>query len=136
MDTKKITENFVNNFINKGRRERSLFELNHSKKRRDFIGRFNHSWATLVDMRKMIAVPQKADQYKYIKENLQLNDSDLSYIISNYPDIDDKLMEFNQAFNKSWGRGFATLIISLNADKIYLETEQVQGSPYRFIGKV
>ena len=135
MDKQKIVETFIQNFILKDRRERSLFELNNPQKRNLFVGRFNHGWATLIDMRKMTLIPKKENQYNFVKDNLKIKDTDLCYLISCYDDIDNEIMNFKQAFDKSWGRGFATLIIMANADKIYLETEQVQGSPDRFIGR-
>ncbi|MBC8112111.1 MAG: hypothetical protein H7Y04_13730 [Verrucomicrobia bacterium] len=87
-------------------------------------------------MKKVELIPKREFEYKYVVENLKINDTDLSYIISNYKNIDDEVMPFKDAFEKSWGRGFATLIILAGAEKIYLETEQVQGPPERFIGKL
>jgi hypothetical protein len=135
MDKQEIINLFVKNFILKERRERSLFELTHSQKRNLFAGRFNHGWTKLLDVKKLILVPQKCEQYNFVKDNLKITDKDFCYSISCYADIDNEIMEFKQAFDKSWGRGFATILILMKGDKIYLETEQVQGAPDRYIGK-
>lgn len=84
----------------------------------------------------MIPIPKECNDYDFTKSNLKIKDTDVCYIISNYEDIDDTWMNFKEAFDKSWGRGMPTLIIAVAADKIYLETEQIQGAPARFIGKI
>ena len=69
------------------------------------------------------------------KRELQISDKEKCYLISNYDDIDGQVMEFKYAFDKSYGRGFATLIMSVRGDKLYLETEIDYGKQSRFIGR-
>lgn len=134
IDKHKIVESFIKHFILKEKQERSLLELTNGKKRYLFINKLNHDWATRIDMQKMIKIPKNCNNYDFTKSNLKIKDTDLCYLISNYDDLDDQLMKFKQAFDKSCGRGLATLIITVNADKIYVETEQIKGSSEKFIG--
>lgn len=134
MNKYSILEAFIQNFILKEKRERSLFELTHVKKRSAFINKLNHNWATIIDMRKMKSISKDSDVYSFIQMNLKIKDDEQVYLISNYDDVDDMVMDFKQAFNKTWKRGLATLIISISDNKMYLETEQIQGSAERFIG--
>lgn len=135
IDKEKIIQDFVRNFVLKERRDRTLHELNHSLKRSLFIRRLHHTWATVLDMRKLTLIPKEGNQFVYAQNSLALKDKDLVYMISDYGDLDDRFMKFKEGFEMCKGRGLATLIISINADKLYLETEQEQGAPDRFIGK-
>jgi hypothetical protein len=70
-----------------------------------------------------------------LRKELKIKDTDRCYVISNYDDVDGHELKFKKAFDKIYGRGLGSLIIASSGDKIYLETEQVQGAPPRFIGK-
>lgn len=135
-DKQILIQNFIKNFVLKERRERSLFELTHPQKRNLFTKRLNHSWASIIDARKLTLIPKAASDFEYIKDNLKFKDASSVYVLSEYDDIDDTTMEFRIAFDKCWGRGLASLLISEDASKLYLETEQTQGAPDRFIGRV
>jgi len=75
------------------------------------------------------------DDFDFAKKELKITNTEKCYIISNYEDIDGQIMEFQAAFNKCYGRGLATIIMSLTGDKLYLETEIDYGKQNRFIGR-
>jgi hypothetical protein len=129
MDKETIIKNFVNNFVIKSRRDRVQLELDTPLRRKDFADRLNHTWDTILDMRKLRILPKVSEEYHYVKEELALKDNDLCYVISNYEDIDDQVLNFKTAFETCYPRGFGTMILSVSADKLYLQTE---GADYRF----
>jgi hypothetical protein len=135
MDSNSTLDLFIKNFISKDSRERSEFELKDSRKRVKFTGRLNHRWEEVLDMRFIKEIPATALDYDYVIKELKIKDNERCYVISNYDDVDGQEFEFNYAFDKVYGRGLASIIVSKAGDKLYLETEQVQGAPLRFIGK-
>lgn len=136
MDIDKILDPFIRNFIPKDKRERSELQLKDIKKRVKFTDRLNHKWDTVLDMRYFTKIPSGVNDYEFIKKELKIKDNELCYVISNHDDIDGQTAEFSQAFDKVYGRGFGSLVINASGDKLYLETELVQGKQNRFIGKM
>jgi hypothetical protein len=135
MNNQTIQDLFIKNFISKDQRERSEHLLNDPKRRGKFTDRLNHQWDKILDMRYLTRIPEATNDFEFTKNELKISDSELCYVISNYDDIDGKVIEFKEAFEKVYGRGFGSLIINSAADKLYLETEVVQGKQNRFIGK-
>lgn len=136
MDALETQNLFVNNFIHKTNRDRTLFELNSRGKRDGFLTKLNHRSLDYIEERKLTLIPQKEpNEYFFIKENLKVKEKDLCLIISNYKEIDNKVMPFKDAFDEVYGHGLASLLIFENAEKIYLQTEQEQGSSKKYIGK-
>ena len=133
MEKSFIIKEFIKNFVVKDRRDRVEFQLSNSSKRDQFVQKLNHSYAEVLDMRKLKALPNTRDDFEYIKNELGIQSQNQCYVISNYDDIDDCLLEFETAFNKGYGRGFATIVINLQGDKLYLETEG-PGHRHRFTG--
>jgi len=109
--------------------------LEKKKKRSKFTDRLNHKWETVLDIRLAKKIPSGVNDYEFIKRELKIKDNELCYVISNHADIDGVTDEFSKAFDKVYGRGFGSLIITELGDKFYLETELVQGKQNRFIGK-
>ncbi len=130
-----ILDLFIKNFIPKDRRERSEIELKAPQRRGKFTDKLNHKWDTILDMRFIFKIPSGAIDYEFAKSELKIKDEELCYIISNYDDIDGLIIKFIVAFDNAYGRGFGTLILTCAGDKLYLETEFVQGKQNRFIGK-
>ncbi|MBI3220752.1 MAG: hypothetical protein HYZ44_14655 [Bacteroidetes bacterium] len=120
----------------KDKRERSEVQLKNEKNRSKFTDRLNHKWDTILDMRFVTRIPVGVNDYEYTKKELKIAANELCYVISNHHDIDGAIDEFSKAFDKVYGRGFGSLVITISGDKFYLETELVQGKQNRFIGKV
>jgi hypothetical protein len=135
MNAQETEKEFVKNFIRKECRERSLWILNHKKKRTDFIDKFNHNWNEMISEKDLTELNTKSDfkTYEKIKSELNLNDSELCYVIS-YNEFDKQFVELKRAFNEIQKSGFAGLIISQNGKKYYLKTEQEIGTTAKFIG--
>jgi hypothetical protein len=136
MDNNVILEAFIKNFIPKDRRERSEYLLKDIMKRGKFTDRLNHQWDEILDMRFIFKIPSGINDYEFAKRELRIKDKELFYVISNYDDIDGKIISFDEAFDKVYGRGFGSLIINGSADRLYLETELVLGKQNRFVGRV
>jgi|GEM_PF-871691 len=134
-DKDTIIRNFIANFVIKEKRERSLLELMTPKRRDAFIGRFNHNWDTVVNMEYVDKVAKQLDYPEKVAELVELKGSDLCYVISHYEEVDDQILRVEDVLGVIYGRGFASIITNLTATRFYLETEQVQGPPERFIGK-
>ena len=135
MDTNRTLDLFIKNFVSKDRRERSEFELKDLKKRAKFTNRLNHNWDDVLDMRFISKIPSVTDEYEYVKKELKIKNTEPCYVISNYDDVDGQVLQFTNAFKKTYGRGLGSIIINSTGDKMYLETEQEHGAPSRFIGK-
>ncbi|MBC3759303.1 hypothetical protein H7U19_12870 [Hyunsoonleella sp. SJ7] len=135
MNVRETEKQFVKNFIRKEKRERSLWALNHKKKRTDFIDRFNHSWNEMIAEKDLTELNTKSDcdTYEKIKSDLKLKDSDLCYVVS-YNEFDKQFVELKSAFEECQKSTFAVLMISKDGKKFYLKTEQEIGSPAKFIG--
>jgi hypothetical protein len=129
-------QNFINNFIQKDRRERVLLQLTSPKKRIQFTGKLNHEWDTILDMRRVKQIPKGFEDYKFAAQELKLSGKEPCIIISNHDEIDGQEKTFEQAFDAVYGRGFASIIVTASGDKMYLETELVQGRQNRFVGKI
>ena len=129
-------DHFIKNFILKDKRDRSELELKSDKKRIKFTDRLNHKWDTILDMSFVTKIPVGVNDSEFTKKELKIKDNELCYLISNHDEIDGKTEEFDKAFDKVYGRGFGSLIITALGDRFYLETELVQGKQNRFIGKL
>jgi hypothetical protein len=136
MENNTVLDKFIRNFVLKAKRERCEIELKDFKKRARFTDRLNHKWDTILDMRYFSQIPKGIIDYEFAKKRLNISDDELCYIISNHGDIDGKMMDFVHAFDSVYGRGFGSLVITASGDKLYLETELVQGKQNRFIGKL
>jgi hypothetical protein len=135
MENSEIIDRFIKNFVLKNRRERADLELKNADRRNQFANRLNHSWDKVLDMRWISRIADRQDDYEFVKAELKVADNDRCYLISNYDDIDGSVMEFKAAFRASYGRGFATIIVTVSGDKLYLETEIDYGKQSRFVGR-
>jgi hypothetical protein len=136
MEDNSTLDNFIKNFVPKDKRERVAFELKNEKKRAKFTNKLNHKWDTILDMRFVTKIPSSENDYEFAQRELKIKDGDLCYLISDHFDIDGTTGEFSDAFDKVYGKGFGSLVITALGDKFYLETELVQGKQNRFIGKL
>ena len=135
-DKDKILKEFIKNFIQKDRRERSYSELISSKKRGQFSDRLNHNWESVLDMRYLTLIDNETDNPDNIQKELGFKDNELCYVISDYRDYDDKFLPFKEVFAEIYSRGFATILINMTADILFLETERLGKYGARFIGKL
>jgi hypothetical protein len=136
IDINSVLDRFIRNFVPKDKRESSGLQLKEDKNRVEFTGSLSHKWDTLLDMGHIAPIPSGVADHEFVTKQLGIVKNELWYIISSNKDIDGQIADFNTAFDKVYGRGFGSLIIHLNGDKLYLETEVAQGKQNRFIGKL
>jgi hypothetical protein len=127
-----IYTNFINKFIHKEKRERVSFELNNVKKRSLFINKLNHKSFDFIDSKKM--TPIQKNDFEFVKEKLCVEENEPCLLISNYDYLDNQKLGFKEAFEACNGLGLATLIIIIATNKIYLQTEQENGSSNKYLG--
>lgn len=135
-DKEIILKKFIDHFILKDKRERSFFELTHPKKRNKFTDRLNHNWDAVLNMKHLTKIEKQFDDAASIQRLLKFEDTELCYVISNYSGFDDRIMPFGEVFPEIYSYGFATILINLPADTLFLDTEQEQGPADRFIGRI
>jgi len=135
MDRKEIIEKFVKSFIRKDKRERALLELLNYKKRDKFLDKLNHKWNSYFNMNLLERIPKGPNTFEFVMKELNIAENETCYVISNYDDIDNQFLPFKEAFDNSYSRGFASLIINKTCDKLFLETEISIRDINRFIGK-
>ncbi|MES2800587.1 MAG: hypothetical protein V4638_11265 [Bacteroidota bacterium] len=135
-DKEKILKAFINNFILQNSQERSFVELSNAKKRGKFTNRLNHKWDSILKMQHLTKIDKTTDNQEDIQKKLKIKDDELVYIISNYDEVDDRIISFKDVFPVIYSRGLGTILINTNGDKIFLDTEQDQGPADRFIGEI
>jgi succinate dehydrogenase flavin-adding protein (antitoxin of CptAB toxin-antitoxin module) len=131
-----LIKEFVKNFVQKDKAERSCVELSQSKKRSRFYDRLNHNWENVLNMKHLTQLSKAQDNHATIQEMLDFKDNEMCYVISNYSEYDDKFFPFKDIFVKIYARGFATILVNTSGDTLFLDTEYEQGTPPRFIGKI
>ena len=129
-----LINTFINNFIQKNKHERVYFEMTSSKKRKLFVNRLNHSWDNIFEMKYLKQIDKKNDSPETVKKLLNIKENDLCYVISNNTEYDDKFFTFEEIFINVYWYGFASVIINMTADIIFLKTEQELGPATKFIG--
>ena len=132
----KILKDFAKNFIQKERQERCYAQLTSSQKRGKFSDRLNHNWDSILNMKHLTLLENDFDYPEKIQKELGFKDNELCYVISNYQDYDDKLLSFKEIFAEIYSRGFATILMNISANTLFLETERLGKYGARFIGKV
>src|SRR5574343_604573 len=100
------------------------------------ISAFIHNLDSILKMQLLTKIDKAADNQDAIQTKLNLKDDDLVYVISNYGEVDDRIIAFKDVFPFIYSRGLGTILINTKGDKIYLETEQENGPADRFIGEI
>lgn len=124
-------EGFVNAFILKGRRERLLFELR--KRRGDFLSRFCHSALDYLIPGCVEAIGSSSGSEHLLKLLKSRGAGKTCYAISMTDGIDGKVLPLPEALSVAFGLGLPTILICRPGELAYLETEQIEGPPERFV---
>jgi hypothetical protein len=133
IDFHTIHRKFISNFIPAEDREQAASELVHGKNRSLFIDRLVSEGAKLLDHQVVNPMDVEILNRAEIREALRISDRGLCYVISSNPALDGKVMEFNWAFDKIYGQGYAGIILNLSADALYAEFTIAEGKAERFI---
>lgn len=125
-------ELLVKSFVKKVHRERLSFEL--SKRRGDFLNRFCHESLKYLDSRFVVAIPKPNSNPAEILQLLKSHRAkDRCYALSMNDDIDGKFLALADALDVALGFGLPSILSCIPGQLAYLETEQIAGSPDRFI---
>jgi hypothetical protein len=123
---------FVQAFIRKERRDRSLFELR--EKRGHYIGRFSHSAIRYLDPRFVERIPPPNSDPEVLSRLLWAKGAKATcYAISSRQDVDSPELPLDEALTLCVGHGLPTILSCLPGRLCYLETEQGIGPPEHFI---
>ena len=120
----------ADSFFIKDKRERALYELNSKKKRREFIFKLSEK---IILAERAHKIKDSIVSFENI-ENVLLDRQapNECYVLSIDEDIDGKIMTLHEALSRVVGFGPA-LISCIDGRLAYLECEQSQGAPERFI---
>lgn len=135
IDFQTILRKFISNFIPLEDMEQAVVELVHAKNRSLFIDRLVADGDAILDRDAVNPMDAEILNRAAIRNELRISERGLCYIISSNPALDNKVMEFNQAFDKIYGQGHAAIILNLSADGLYAEFSVPDGSVERFMGK-
>ena len=103
-----VEKRFVMDYIKKNRRERIYYELTSKKKRETAIGRFCHNAPDYTDNRKIIYYGTNIEKGL---AGVDMDKEKAGYIISWDDAIDGKMYEPNEAIEKMFSVGMATIVI-------------------------
>ncbi|HVD99466.1 MAG TPA: hypothetical protein VNB90_14760 [Cytophagaceae bacterium] len=130
IDIQYILDNFIEWFILEEAKEQASIELREPKKRHLFTQKLKHHWDSVIDKRFIHSLESAHNTPDAIKKELHSRGRDLCYVIAQDPLIDNKVMEVSYAVDKVFGRGEGAILVNLQVDKLFLETD----GP-RFLGK-
>ena len=128
-----IEEAFVTNFVLKSRRERASFELSSESRRGRFLNRLCHDFASVFDARYLQPLLQPEDSLSLRKLLEKSGAKKTCYVISSHDAVDGKQIPLGDAIHVVMGYGLPSIIICAPDSLAYIEAEQVQGSPPRYL---
>ena len=131
IDISSIEKTFVKNFIQKKCQEQVLAELKNSKTRNLFLKKLNQEYESILKMGFLKLLDPATTNIDFVKTEIETNERDLYYVLSNDAHIDGKVMEVNYALSKIYGKGITSIIMNLSADHIYFEIAN-----QKFVGKI
>ena len=130
----KIEESFVNTFVLKNRRERSIFELNSESKRGRFLSRLCHNYVTVFDARYFCSLEELgADSTALWSRLAGLGAGSHCQVISCNQEVDGKRVALKDAITATQGFGLPSILICVPDSLAYFEGEQQNGAPPRFL---
>lgn len=137
MMNEKATEiAFVESFVLKNKRERSIFELNSKKKRKNFFSKLCHRYNDIIDNRFMTELSAPNSNYSEIYRLLMEEGAGRDcYLISYFEELDGKRIPLAQALKNCVGGGMPSIVICDPGKLAYFEAEQQAGPPPRFLLK-
>ncbi len=128
-----IEEQFVKTFVWKNRRKRCLLELGSPKRRGEFLDPLNHTCERVFDERYLVELAKPNSDPEALERLLTSNGAGKTcHVISYCEELDGKEVTLREALRLCVGYGYASVLIC-SPSLAYLEGEQYQGSPPRFI---
>jgi hypothetical protein len=131
---KEYEEMIVKNFFTKRIQNRIIFELNSERKRRSALDRLCHNYGEVLIEKYIIEIPKPNSDYSEILDILKsYGAKENCYAISYNKEIDGQYMLLSTALGKAVGYGMPSIISCIPDKLLYFESEQIYGSPARFI---
>lgn len=125
-------ERFVNTFVWKDRRERCLLELGSPTRRGHFLNRLGGDFEKLFDQRYLVELAKPNSDAVALEKILIANGAGKTcHVISSLDELDGKEVNLSEALRLCVGYGYSVLICTPSL--AYLEGEQYQGPPPRFM---
>lgn len=133
---KEYEEMLVKDFFRKRLQDRIIFELSSEEKRTSALNRLCHNYEEVLDENYMIEIPKPNSDYNKILKLLKSYGArDNCYVISYNKDIDGQFWLLSSALQKVVGFGMPSIVSCLPNKLLYFESEQIYGSPNRFVLK-
>lgn len=133
---KEQEEIIVKSFFTKSLRERVMFELSSSKRRKDALSRLCHTYHTTLIERYMVEIPKPNSNPAEIEAILKSYGAGKScYVISWSDELDGKHLPLRTALERAVGLGLPSIISCIPGKLAYFEAEQEYGAPPRYILK-
>lgn len=127
---------FVNSFVLKNKKERSLFELSSNKKRSNFFYKLCHGYNEVFDPKNLKKISEpNSDASAIYKLLVKHGAGKNGYVMSSFDDLDRKTLPLLKALEQCVGRGLPSIVICASGKLAYFEAEQEAGPPPRFILK-
>jgi len=128
-----IEEAFVNNFVQKSRRERASFELGSASRRGRFLNRLCHDFASVLDARYLQPLSGAEDTVSLRKRLEELGAKKTCHVISCNDAVDGREAPLGDAIRAVMGYGLPSVLICAADSLAYFEAEQEKGPPPRFL---
>lgn len=127
---KELERDFIYRFIIKEKRERLLYELS-GKKRMGGISRFCHNAADLIREDTIIRSGDDLFPEEILHISEKYTSKKQAYLIAFHEELDQMTCDLQAALDLVLGNGMAAIIL-LDTVAV-IETEQCQGTPYRYL---
>jgi hypothetical protein len=124
---------FVTNFVQKSRRERTVFELSSVARRGKFLNRLCHNFANIFDARYVQPILERIDEINLRQRLEKQGAKKTAHVVSCNDSVDGKLLSLEEAIKAVLGYGLPSIIICAPDSLAYFEGEQEKGSPPRFL---
>lgn len=134
METSEIIKNFVENFVQKELKERSLNELLKPKKREKFTRKINN-WFSILDPKKLQPTPEKIHNPEMLIDLLPIKSDQDCYLITDIGEFDGKIISFRKALLEVCDGSCGVIVYAFKINKLYYSGEMEIGTPDRLISK-
>ena len=135
LSTNEIEQQFVKTFVISQIRNRVIYELTSSKKRRSFFSRLSYKPILLLKAEFMIKVPQLRVEQEISEITSMLiarGAKNKCYVMSYIQEIDRTIFPLKEGVQACVNCSMETVLVC-NEKLAFFQSEQVLGSPPRFL---
>jgi len=124
---------FIKHFILKGSQQEAAAMVDSLEERKLFVKQILNYETTILDRSILKTLDLKVSD-KEIADLLKLDKTDLVYVISGDPEIDDKIIQIDFVLKMIHEKQKGGILVNLMRDKIYFESQSDPSK--RFIGEL